>query len=209
MTRLVPVAAFLALFALCPHRLTAAPPTTMPAVVGRVIAEADKPLPEMIVYLESADARQQFPAPTEHAVLSQKGARFTPSLLIVAVGQAVDFRNDETRPIEHNVFSPSPAKPFDLGLYRPPENRSVTFDKPGVVRLFCSIHRYMDGVIYVAPTPFFANVAADGKFSIPSAPPGEYRLKTWQRKQRYAEQDLPVTVAANSSATIELNLAKK
>lgn len=209
MTRLVPAAAFLALFFLFPNPLNAAPPTTMPSVIGRVTAEPDKPLPEMIVYLEPADPKQQFPTPTEHASVSQKGARFAPSLLVVAVGQAVDFRNDETRPIEHNVFSPSPAKPFDLGLYRPPENRSVTFDKPGVVRLFCSIHRYMDGVIYVVPTPFFAKVAADGKFSIPAAAPGEYHLKTWQRKQRFPEQDMSVIVSANSTATVELILTKK
>jgi len=39
--------------------------------------------------------------------------------MIVTVGQAVDFLNDEDRLIEHNVFSNSPAKRFDLGLYRP------------------------------------------------------------------------------------------
>ena len=63
----------------------------------------------------------------------------------------------------------------------------VQFDKPGVVRLRCSIHRYMDGVIYVTPTPYFAVVGKDGDFSIPNVKPGTYRLKTWQRSQRYRE----------------------
>ena len=71
----------------------------------------------------------------------------------------MDFRNDEPKPVEHNVFSNSEAKRFDLGLYKPGEPiEPVTFEQAGAVRLRCSIHRYMDGVVYVTPTPFFAVV---------------------------------------------------
>src|SRR5207244_3353166 len=121
---------------------------------------------EIVVYLESTDPARRFDPPKTPATISQKGAQFSPSLLVICVGQVVDFRNDEDRRIEHNVFSHSPAKDFDLGLYAPGPNKPVTFEKPGPVHLFCSIHRYMDGFIYVCPTPFFAQVAADGHFEI-------------------------------------------
>src|SRR5262249_3099128 len=72
-------------------------------------------------------------SPLAPAVISQKGAQFSPALSIVCVGQSVEFHNDEDRLIEHNVFSRSKAKPFDLGLYPPPEQKTVTFDSPGPV----------------------------------------------------------------------------
>src|SRR4051794_28480071 len=116
--------------------------STRPSVSGTVKIEPGKQMPGMIVFLESKDPSIQFPAPTEPALMSQQGAKFSPTLLVISVGQRVDFLNDENRPIEHNVFSQSPAKQFDLGLWRPPTRKSVTFEKPGLVRLFCSIHRY-------------------------------------------------------------------
>ena len=58
----------------------------------------------------------------------------------------------------------SGAEPFDLGLYKPPLGKLVTFDTPGVVRLFCSIHRTMDGMIYVCPSPFWSRVGPDGRY---------------------------------------------
>jgi plastocyanin len=159
-----------------------APPAAAGTVAGRVSAAGGRRLPEMIVYLEPADPAVRFPAPAEVAHVSQREAKFTPSLVVVSVGQSVDFNNDEARPIEHNVFSRSPAKPFDLGLYRPGSGpRLLTFDKPGPVCLFCSIHKFMDGAIYVCPTPYFARVGADGAYRIDNVPPGGWRLKTWHR----------------------------
>ena len=183
--------------------------TTQPAVRGTVKVEPGKPVPGMIVFLEPADPSIQFPAPAEPGIISQQGAKFSPSLLIISVGQRVDFLNDENRPIEHNVFSQSPAKQFDLGLWRPPTRKSVTFEKPGLVRLFCSIHRYMDGVIYVCPTPFYSTVANDGTFFISGAPPGDYILKTWQRTPRYGEQQQNIKITEGKTSVVNLQMSRK
>jgi hypothetical protein len=143
-------------------------------------------------------------------LISQRDARFSPPLLVISAGQTVEFRNDEPRPIEHNVFSRSPTKPFELGLYRPgAADKRVTFDKHGLVRVYCSIHRYMDGIIYVCPTPFFTTVANDGSYSISGAPPGDYILKTWQRTPRYSEQSLPITIAEGKTSVVNLQMSRK
>ena len=110
-------------------------------------------------------------------------------MTVVSVGQTVNFLNDEDRAIEHNVFSNSAPKRFDLGLYGPGKSKAVTFDKPGPVFLYCSIHRYMDGVVYVAPSPFFATVAKDGSFTITGVKPGNYNLRTWQRRRSGARRN--------------------
>src|SRR6476660_8391151 len=79
--------------------------------------------------------------------ITQKGAMFTPSVLPVLVGSTVEWPNHDE--IFHNVFSMSEAKPFDLGLYKDPEVKRVTFDKPGRVEVFCSIHSAMNCTILV------------------------------------------------------------
>jgi plastocyanin len=204
----------LVLLGLLAARADGAEPTTRPAatggeVTGTVKAESEVPLSEMVVYLESPDPKRPMPPATQPVDVSQKGAQFEPRLVLVTVGQTVNFLNDEDRPIEHNVFSNSPAKRFDLGLYGPGKSKAVTFDKPGPVFLYCSIHRYMDGVVFVSPTPFTSLVDNDGKYRMANVPAGEWRVRTWQRRKRFPEKTIPVKVEANKPATVDLELKRK
>ena len=193
-------------------------PTSQPAgnaragftITGKVTAASEVPLSEMVVFLEhdgSPPPEAAQPAlPTVQ--VSQKGAKFAPALTIVSVGQTVDFLNDEDRPVEHNVFSNAPAKKFDLGLYPPQQHKSVTFDKPGAVLLYCSIHRFMDGVVYVCPTRYHSRVAEDGTYRIENVPPGKYKLRTWQRRKRFPEKTEPVELGGAGERTVNLELRR-
>ncbi|HXE54195.1 MAG TPA: hypothetical protein VN541_14325 [Tepidisphaeraceae bacterium] len=191
--------------------VVAAVPTTQPAgtIVGKVTAAGDVPLSEMVVYLQPTDPAAKLPPPPHPVQVSQKGARFAPALTIICVGQTVNFLNDEDKMVEHNVFSNAPAKRFDLGMYPPGQSRSVTFDKPGPVFLYCSIHRYMDGVIFVSPTPFHSRVMPDGTYRIENVPAGKWIVTTWQRRRRFKEDTEPVMVADGQPATINLELRRK
>jgi plastocyanin len=186
-------------------------PATRPSgtIIGKVTSEGDVPLSELVIYLESPDPARAMPPPRPAVKVSQKGAQFSPALLIISVGQTVDFPNDEDRLIEHNVFSNAPAKRFDLGLYPPGQTRSVTFDKPGAVFLYCSIHRHMDGVIFVSPTPYFSRVANDGNFKVENVPVGKWVLRTWQRRKRFAEQSVPLEVGTDKQVTANVELRRK
>jgi plastocyanin len=192
-------------------RTPATPPAPVAAttVQGTVTAESEVPLDEMVVYLESPDAGRPMPPPGAAVNVSQKGARFEPKLTVVAVGQTVNFPNDEEREIEHNVFSSSKAKKFDLGLYGPKQSKSVTFDKPGPVLLRCSIHRFMDGVVFVSPTPYWSLVDKDGGYKMSDVPPGKWTLKTWQGRRRFAEQTVPLALVEGKPVTVDLELKKR
>ena len=76
------------------------------------------------------------PDPTQTMSSSQK--RFTPHVIAVAQGALVTFPNVDK--VFHNVFSRTAGSEFDLGLYRNGASRSVRFNKPGLVRVYCNIH---------------------------------------------------------------------
>ncbi len=94
--------------------------------------------------------------------MTMRGKAFTPHVLAVPVGSTVDFPNDD--PILHNVFSVSGENRFDLQLYKRPKSGSWTFQKPGVVRVYCNIHPQMSAIVLVTDSPHVAKTAADGSF---------------------------------------------
>ncbi|HEY2588668.1 MAG TPA: hypothetical protein VGI81_23200 [Tepidisphaeraceae bacterium] len=213
-SRIVESISLPALLLLCLVPACGAAPATQPAaaagaVAGRVTSPGEIPLSEMVVYLESPEPNRPIDVPAETVKVSQKGARFAPAIVIICVGQSIDFLNDEDRLIEHNVFSNSAAKRFDLGLYKPGESRVVRFDKAGAVFLYCSIHRHMDGVVFVSPTPFTSRVDKDGRYKIEGVPPGIWLVKTWQRRRRFPEVSMPVLVQLGATATTDLELHRK
>jgi len=110
-------------------------------------------------------------------LMDQKGMKFIPEVLPVLVGTSVEFPNHDNT--WHNVFSPSEAKKFDLGLYPPGENRSVTFNKVGVLKILCNVHPNMEAHIVVKEHPYFRVSDTQGNYRIPALPLGKYTLEVW------------------------------
>ena len=63
--------------------------------------------------------------PAKRVQMLQRDKRFTPHVIAITQGSTVDFPNFD--PIFHNAFSNFSGQPFDVGLYPPGKNRSVTF----------------------------------------------------------------------------------
>ena len=135
------------------------------------------------------------PSASARPRMVQQDTAFQPALLMVPLGGSVEFPNQD--PFFHNVFSYSAPKRFDLGRYPRGESRTVTFDRPGVVKVFCEIHQWMRSAVVVVENPFHAQVAADGRFSIPNVPAGQYRLTVWDfdRGPRVVNVTVPTTGA--------------
>ena len=159
------------------------------------------PLPPVVVFVE--DFVEPF-SPAEALAVHQAGKRFQPGLLIVPVGAPVSFPNDD--PIDHNVFSVSPVRTFDLGLFGGGKAKTVTFDKPGPVRIYCNIHPQMIGDILVIPNRHHALVAGDGTFAIEGVPPGPHRVRAWFARGPSAM--LPVEVESGQEATLAFRLTQ-
>lgn len=133
-------------------------------------------------------------------ILDQKDQRFTPNLLPVQLNDKVRIRNSD--PVYHNVFSLSSTKKFDVGRRPKGEYLDVTFDKPGVVDVFCDIHSNMHAVIYVLPANAvsWVKVKSGEAFNLPQVPPGNYELKIYANG--YEEQILRIQVSADEPTDI-------
>jgi plastocyanin len=150
-----------------------------------------------VVYVETVPD-DAFAPPTDVAVMSQKNARFTPAVLPIARGTLVDFTNDDWA--EHNVFSKSQSKGFDLGVYPKDKRKLLAFDKIGQVELGCSIHPDMSAVILVLQNPFFGRPEADGALTL-KVPVGQHRLVMFHRGQ--PERSTQVTVKKDQTTMLK------
>jgi plastocyanin len=157
-----------------------------------------------VVYLETAPQEAfEIPAPGR-AVLDQRNETFVPYVLAVTVGSTVDFPNSDR--VYHNVFSLSKPRRFDLGRYPKGQSRSVRFDRPGVVRVFCEIHSHMNAFILVFAHRYFATTDADGGYALEGVPPGTYTLAVWNDGQVRARREVRVAApgeVASQDFTVE------
>jgi plastocyanin len=152
------------------------------------------PLANVVIYLEATPALRRTASPTGHppAELRQHDIAFVPHVLAITTGTAVEFPNDDPR--FHDVFSLSSAKSFDLQRYPQGASRAVTFNKPGIVQVFCHIHADMSAYILVLDDPFFVRPDAQGHFVLDGVPPGDYSLVAWYERSR------PVTIRVHVDA---------
>ena len=151
-------------------------------------------------------------------VMDQRNLEFVPHVLPILVGATVDFPNNDK--VDHNVFSMSRTKKFNLGSYTAGESKSIVFDKPGIVELRCDVHAEMAAYILVMKNPYFAVTDKQGRFEIPDAShlkqtgltgvkelsAGKYFIKIWHEKLK--TQKTAVVVPENGDATIQLDLIR-
>jgi plastocyanin len=134
----------------------------------------------VVVWLAPASGGLRVAPAPGHVRMIQKNKTFTPHVLAIPVGTTVDFPNLD--PIFHSAFSNYNGQIFDVGLYPPGSSRSITFARPGIVRVFCNIHAAMSAFIVVLDTPWFAVTGYDGRYSIAHVTPGEYTLHVFDER---------------------------
>jgi plastocyanin len=135
--------------------------------------------------------------------LAQRDTTFTPAVVVIGVGSTVEFPNGD--PFFHNVFSYSSAQRFDLGRYPQGESKSVRFDEPGIVRVYCEVHETMRSAVIVAENPFHALVDEAGTFTIRGVPAGHWQLEIWHPD--LGERVIDVTVEAGRSTRVTIALS--
>jgi plastocyanin len=155
-----------------------------------------------VVYLETAPRGAFELREGARAVMDQRDETFVPSVLAVTAGTTVDFPNSDLT--YHNVFSFTKGNRFDLGRYGRGRSKSVRFDRPGIVRVFCDIHSHMSAFILVFGHRFFAVADAGGRYQIDGVPPGTYTLVAWNDGQPRETRTVTVPEASGVEADFVL-----
>jgi plastocyanin len=130
-----------------------------------------------VVYLDKMPPGMAGEFVERRARLDQRGERFVPHIVAIRVGGSVDFPNSD--PFFHNVFSLSEPRSFDLGRYATGRSKTVRFDKPGIIRVFCDIHAHMSAFVFVFAHPYFDVTDGQGRYRIDGVPAGTHTIVLW------------------------------
>jgi len=177
-------------------------------VSGHIQIEGNKALSNIIVYLQDPNGTLTGQAPAKRRV-SQKGREFAPDRIVLVQGEQVAFVNDEEKEIDHNVFSLSEVRQFDIGLAERGSVKEVTFPEAGEVKYYCSVHKNMEGVVVVVPTPYFAHANDSGGFKIENVPSGDWVIKAYVAHHRYFSKPFPVSVSETPQDDLVVEVVKK
>jgi len=155
-----------------------------------------------VVYLDPAPRAAFDTREDVRPRMDQKDETFVPHVLPIVAGTIVDFpNNDHTY---HNVFSLSKTKTFDLGRYAVGRSKSVRFDRPGIVRVFCDIHSHMSAFIIVFAHRYFSLTDTDGTYRLDNVPPGTYTVVAWNES---APLESRRVVVPDAGGEVEVNFA--
>lgn len=143
----------------------------------------------------------KYPAPTEAAVLDQKGCNYQPHVQVVRVGQPLKILNPDGT--MHNVHAMAKSNPaFNLSMPKFRTETVVTFKKPeGMFAVKCDVHPWMGAWIAVMDHPFFTVTKTDGAFTIDNLPDGTYTIEAWH--ERLGTQTAQITVAGGRAEPTE------
>jgi len=153
-----------------------------------------------VVYVEGT------PAPVDKTiVVDQKGLQFQPHIAVVQVGTTIEFLNSDS--VQHNVFWPNVSgdkkKSHNMGTWPQGQKKAFKMTDTGVVTLLCNVHPEMSGFIVVSPTPYFAETAADGTYTIANIPDGTYTITAWHEGKKVQSKQVTVSGAATADFTLQ------
>lgn len=171
----------------------------------QVVDKTGAPVVDAVVYVVPTSGKLPATKPAP-GMIDQIKRQFVPMVSVVQTGAAVNFPNKDN--IEHDVYSFSTPKRFELNLYHGVPAKPVVFDKPGLVVMGCNIHDNMVAYLLVVDSPWFAKTDAKGNATLANLPPDSYKLTAWSYRQAdaNAQTTQKITLSADASARFALDL---
>ena len=156
-----------------------------PAAVGGI--------PSVVMLSSASVEDNSAPVFDPDPVIDQFGLVFSPSILLIGMGQSVTFTNSES--LAHNVnLRQIETDAMVLNVDTDPtESAQYTFDESGGYDVRCDVHPGMTAFVFASPTPYTVFANLDGEFTLSGVPPGSYTLTVWSTDE-----------ALNSERTVEV-----
>ena len=163
---------------------------------------ADKAVQNAVIYLVDVAKGKDWPPAGKTPELDNVKCRFEPAVQVIPAGPLNVVNTDPVLHNTHGYYGSRTA--FNLAL--PNQGQSIPTDlkRPGIVRVDCDAHGWMEGWIYVVDNPYYAITGADGKFTIADVPAGTYKLVAIQPYTGPTETTVTVTAGQTAESNIEL-----
>jgi plastocyanin len=146
---------------------------------------------------------------TDAVVMDQVGCRYTPHVVAVTRGAAVEFRNSDAT--MHNIHTmPTIVGNETVDVSQGAKGAPVqkVFNEPEVmIPVRCNNHPWMNAFINVSATPFWAVSDANGHFELKGLPAGTYTLAVVHEKM--GEQTTTVTIAPKEAEKADFTYSMK
>ncbi|MEE9412823.1 MAG: methylamine utilization protein [Methylococcales bacterium] len=173
-----------------------------------VTDSSGNPVNNAVVSAYSRSTASHSPSvPDKTVIIDQVDKKFVNHVTPVQVGTAISFPNHDQ--IRHHVYSFSPAKSFEIPLYKGIPAEPITFKQKGIVTLGCNIHDWMSAYIVVVDSPYFATTNEQGHTSL-TLPVGDYQLRFWHRDAdettKNSKQPITIQPEEITSIPVEFNL---
>lgn len=172
----------------------------------RIVVGNNQALQNVFVYVKDGLGSYGFPIPSEPVVLDQDKCRYTPRVLGVRVGQALQIKNSD--PLLHNVRSNAV---INQAFNKSTPIEGMSFDhtfatKEVMVPFKCDVHGWMSAYVGVLDHPYFGTTAADGTVVLGNLPPGTYTIEAWHEALGTRTQQ--VTIGAKESRDVSFTFSR-
>jgi hypothetical protein len=165
-----------------------------------VIAASDGSLAN--VFVELVGTFPDTPVPTEPVSVDQRACMYSPRVVGLRAGQALQVRNSDDW--LHNVHGVSTDRD-SFNVSQPMSGMVNTFHPrdAGILRLKCDVHTWMVAFVGVVNHPYFAVTGADGAFVLHDVPEGTYELRAWH--EQLGTISSHVRVDGSQEANVEMS----
>ena len=162
------------------------------------IINEDGYLKNVMVYLK--DVKYEGKAPSNKAILDQKGCIYDPHVQGIMVGQELLIKNSDAT--LHNIHGlPKINSEFNFAMPKVVKEKTIKIEKPEeAIYIKCDVHPWMKSYISVFDHPYFAVTDDTGYYKIDNIPPGKYEVVVWQEKFK----DKKTKEWKTLSATVEI-----
>jgi len=172
----------------------------------QIVVGNNQALQNVFVYVKDGLGAFGFPIPSEPVVLDQDKCRYTPRVLGVRVGQALQVRNSD--PLLHNVRSNAV---INQAFNKSTPIEGMKFDhvfatKEVMVPFKCDVHGWMSAYVGVLDHPYFGTTAPDGKVVLANLPPGTYTIEAWH--EQLGTRTTQVTIGPKESKDVSFTFAR-
>ena len=160
-----------------------------------IVNRQNKGLKNVLVTIEGV-TKGKTSYPQAKITVEQIGCEYSPHIQVAELGEdgikLTIFNKDG---ILHNIHSYLGKETlFNIAQPKFKKRLSKTLTEPGVVKLKCDVHNWMEAfIILLKNQPYYSLTDENGNFSIDGIPPGTYTIKAWHEALGNMEKKVEIT----------------